>query len=152
MKRLQVRDEPTDRLPGEVVAAFFFADERPLQGPAGLLDWRLNGWLTARLLSGHAVGRPGEFVLLGNNGKLQASWALFAGGGALGELTPLTCAGLVGCLLETVRLAGFRRIGLALPHLAGMSSQEVERMVWDILEQNRYRGMHVIVTCRGARG
>jgi len=152
VSRPQICDEPADRLPGELVAAFFFADERPPQGPAGLLDWRLNGWLTRCLLAGRAVGRPGEFLLVGNNGKLQASWALFAGGGAGEALTPLTCAGLMGSLLEAVRLAGFRRIGLALPLLPGVEKPEVEGMVWDILEQDRHGGMQVVVSCRGARG
>ena len=103
-----------DRMPGEVVAGFFFEDQRPVGGAAALLDWRLNGLLNRLLLSGSAKGRIGEYILAENNGKLQASWILFAGGGRLQDLAPFTYGGLVGSVVDACRGAGFRRVSLCL--------------------------------------
>jgi hypothetical protein len=41
-----------------------FEDERPLQGLAGLCDWRLGGSLSALLRAGFCTGAAGETVLL----------------------------------------------------------------------------------------
>ncbi len=40
-----------------------FCDERPLQGLAGVLDWRLGGRLSAMVRQGICTGAPGEHVL-----------------------------------------------------------------------------------------
>jgi hypothetical protein len=114
MSRVRVVDQSPDRVTGDVVAAFFFEDQRPLRGPAALLDWRLNGAMTRLLLEGKAHGSPGEFVLIRDNGKLGAPWVLFAGGGLVSQLAPFTYAGLAGGVLEHCRRAGFRRISLCL--------------------------------------
>jgi hypothetical protein len=42
----------------------FFEDERPLQGLAGLVDWRIGGGLSALLRAGFCTGAAGEAVLL----------------------------------------------------------------------------------------
>lgn len=108
---------PADALPGESVIALYFDDLKPLQGPAALLDWRLDGQLTRMLLDGEVQGRAGEHVMLQNNGKLKAEWVLFVGGGKWYGLCPETHAALVKHVLSVVRLAGFKDISLALmPH------------------------------------
>ena len=73
---------------GEVVAALFFEDRRPLCGPAALLDWRLNGLLTGLLQQGRVLGGKGERVLVRNNGKIGSEWIFFAGGGRHQNLEP----------------------------------------------------------------
>ena len=87
--------DPADCLPGEAVITLYFDDQKPLQGPAALLDWRLDGQLTRLLLDGEATGRAGEHVMLQGNGKLQADWALFVGGGKWHGLSSETHASLV---------------------------------------------------------
>lgn len=114
MNSVQVVTEAPDRMSGEVVAGFFFEDQRPVDGAAALLDWRLNGLLTNLLVNGSATGRLGEYILAGNNGKLQASWVLFAGGGCLRDLAPFTYGGLVGSVIDDCRRAGFRKVALCL--------------------------------------
>ena len=47
-----------------------FADERPLQGMPGLVDWRLNGYLSRLILNGQLTGEWGEQVLVPQNGRL----------------------------------------------------------------------------------
>jgi hypothetical protein len=114
MTRVRVVDLAPDRMAGDVVAGFFFEDQRPLRGAAALFDWRLNGVMTDLLLSGVASGAPGEHVLFCNNGKLQAPWVLFAGGGSWRKIAPFTYSALIGGLLDDCRRAGFHRISLCL--------------------------------------
>ena len=106
-----------DSLPGESVVALYFADQKPLDGPAALLDWRLDGQLTKMLVDCEIQGRAGEHVMLQNNGKLKADWVLFVGGGKWYGLCEETHASLVRHMLSVARQAGFKDVSLAfLPH------------------------------------
>ena len=106
-----------DCLPGESVVALYFSDQKPLAGPAALLDWRLDGPLTRMLVSGEILGRAGEHVMLQNNGKLAADWVLFVGGGKWHGLCQETHAALVRHMLSVARQAGFKAVSLAfMPH------------------------------------
>lgn len=108
---------PADSLPGESVVALYFSDQKPLAGPAALLDWRLDGQLTKMLLNGDVQGRAGEHVVLQNNGKLMADWILFVGGGKWHGLSQETHASLVRHMLSVACQAGFKDVSLSfLPH------------------------------------
>lgn len=108
---------PADRLPGECVVALFFEDQRPLDGPAALLDWRLDGQLTRMLLDGDLTGRAGEHVILQSNGKLPPDWVLFVGGGKWQGLSRETYGSLLMHALQSVGQAGFRDVSICLaPH------------------------------------
>ena len=50
------------RISGLVVACY--EDERPLQGLAGILDWRFQGAFSRCLLSGALTGKAGECVYM----------------------------------------------------------------------------------------
>jgi len=114
---IQRVDLPADRLPGEAVLALYFSDQKPLAGPAALLDWRLDGQLTRMLLGKQVQGRAGEHVLLQSNGKLQAERVLFVGGGKWQGLCTETHGSLVAHMLGVAKQAGFRDVSLALlPH------------------------------------
>lgn len=114
MNKLETSVLPADRLAGECVVALFFEDQRPLDGPAALLDWRLNGQLTRMLLDGQLSGRAGEHLVLQNNGKLHSEWVLFVGGGKWQGLCRETYAALVKHALQSVRQAGFKDVSLCL--------------------------------------
>lgn len=51
--------------------ALFVGPERPLQGLAGLADWRLAGALSRALRAGHYRGRSGEQLLVPSQGRLR---------------------------------------------------------------------------------
>jgi hypothetical protein len=117
MKSLQRVLLTADAMPGESVAALFFSDQKPLQGPAALLDWRLEGQLTRMLLDGKVHGHAGEHVALQNNGKLQADWALLVGGGKWHGLCLDTYATLIRHMLKVAAQAGFKDVSLTfMPH------------------------------------
>ncbi|MEZ4599107.1 MAG: M17 family peptidase N-terminal domain-containing protein [Syntrophotaleaceae bacterium] len=130
---MRIENQAPDRIAGDVVTAFFFEDQRPLQGSAELLDWRLNGVLTRLLLDGNARGAPGEFILVRSNGKLNAAWALFAGGGKRSHLAPFTYSGLIEGALEHCRRAGFRRIALCLSALVEQDDGWLQDLAQDLL-------------------
>lgn len=148
MSRPRITDIPADRLEGEAVAAFFFEDERPVRSPAALIDWRLNGVLTELLLAGEARGTPGERILVLGNGKLATDWALFAGGGSWRGLDRGNYAHLIRDLLEACQLVGFSRFALCLSPLDGMDTREMERLVAEVLEDEREVECLISVTPR----
>lgn len=126
MSRLEQVTLPTDALPGDSVVALYFIDQKPLDGPAALLDWRLDGKLTRMLLGRKIQGRAGEHVVMQNNGKLKADWILFVGGGKWHGLCQETHASLIRHMLSVAQQAGFKDISLAfMPH---------EEMSQDILQ------------------
>ena len=59
-----------DALKGEALSLPFFADERPLRGALGLVDWRLCGELSRLLVRGRVSGVEGEKVLVPARPKL----------------------------------------------------------------------------------
>jgi hypothetical protein len=108
---------PADALTGESVVALYFSDQKPVEGPAALLDWRLDGQLTKMLIDGQVQGRAGEHVMLQNNGKLKADWILFVGGGKWHGLCQETHASLIRHMLSVARQAGFKDVALSfMPH------------------------------------
>jgi hypothetical protein len=46
------------------LVALIRSDERPLQGLAGLLDWRFRGAISVPIKKGFVTGKPGECVYL----------------------------------------------------------------------------------------
>jgi hypothetical protein len=129
MIRLRILDLPADRMEGEAVAALFFEDDRPLRGPASLLDWRLNSLLTELLVQGKSVGRTGERILVRSNGKIGSEWILFAGGGNRRDLVPEAYGELIRGMIEASLGAGFLRVALCLAPMAGLDSAAIESMV-----------------------
>ncbi len=117
MNPLEQLSVSADSLPGESVVALYFSDQKPLVGPAAVLDWRLDGQLTRMLLDDEVQGRAGEHVMLQNNGKFKADWVLFVGGGKWHGLCRETHAALIRHMLKVACQAGFKDVALAfMPH------------------------------------
>lgn len=114
MTEAHILDLPPDRMEGEAAAAFFFEDDRPLHGSAALLDWRLNGKLTELILNGSVDGRLGETIAVMNNGKIDADWALFLGGGKRSRLSMAVWERLLKKAIKICRKAGFERVAFCL--------------------------------------
>jgi hypothetical protein len=62
-----------------------FENERPLQGLAGRLDWRLRGMLSHFLKAGSITGKPGECCYVPVRWHEQTFHLFLAGGGHLEE-------------------------------------------------------------------
>ncbi len=74
-----------DDRPGDVLILTVFADERPLEGLSGLVDWRLRGALSRWLQSGFATGGLGEHLLYPSSGRLTHRLVLLVGLGRRAE-------------------------------------------------------------------
>ncbi len=64
--------ETLDQLEARDLVLWIAADEKPLKGGAGYVDWRSNGWLS-RLIAGGQFGcKRGERMLTLSPGRLRA--------------------------------------------------------------------------------
>ena len=72
------------RFPTRALVVGFFADERPLRGEAGLVDWRMNGYVSRLLERQRLSGETQESTLVASSGRLRAEFSLLMG---LGERT-----------------------------------------------------------------
>lgn len=146
MTHLHLLDNPVDLFEGEVVSAFFFADERPIGGPQALLDWRLNGLLTQMLLENSARGDFGEHILVRSNGKVAADWVLFLGGGERRGLGQEGCRRLLDHLFAVCRRAGFVRIALGLGLPEGITASSLQGLVRAALESATPAGLECLLS------
>jgi len=122
MARMRILDLPVDRVAAELVVVPFFSDQRPLEGPAALLDWRLNGLLTRQIRRGETYGRFGDRYLVKGNHKVAAEWVMFVGCDDAAGFTPDGAARVVGELLKSSVQAGFRQVGVGFPTLRADSA------------------------------
>lgn len=133
MTALEIVDLPADRLPGEVLAVPMFEDQRPLDGPVAVVDWRLDGALTRMVIGGELSGRNGESLALQSNAKFTAPWILVAGCGRWRSLDRESYMMLIGRLLKLAAKAGMSELALCLPPADGVDGPELERMVREAL-------------------
>lgn len=106
--------EPLEKCETESIVTLFFKDLRPLDGPAAILDWRLDGQLTHLILEKKVRGQIGEQILFESNGKIKSPWILFVGGDKWYGLSVETHASLVRHMVSVAVNAGFRDLTLAL--------------------------------------
>jgi hypothetical protein len=106
------------RLPhveADVLVAPFFADDRPLRGPAAWADWRLCGLLDDAAGSGRLPRGLGDATLAPSSGRLAARRLLLV---SLGERASLGFAELRAAATRTAeRLAALRAgdVAFAVP-------------------------------------
>ncbi|MHB8771272.1 MAG: hypothetical protein ACYC7J_09755 [Syntrophales bacterium] len=85
--KITISTASPDLLARETLILGFFSDERPPKGYCGLVDWRLNGRISAEIASGRISGNFLEKVACSFPGRLAVSRFLLFGMGALTELT-----------------------------------------------------------------
>jgi len=95
--RLDVSEALLSRVDADVAVIGVFEDERPLRGGAGLVDWRLCGWLSTLVREGQLGGEPGHWILVPAGGRLRAPRLLVGG---LGQSSALGSADLQRFALE----------------------------------------------------
>lgn len=133
MTTLEVVDLPADQLPGDALAVPLFEDQRTLDGPVAVVDWRLDGSLSRMITAGQLSGRIGKQLALQSNTKFAAAWILVVGCGRWESLDREDYVTLAGRLLKTAANAGVAELALCLPPSASVPAPEVERIVREIL-------------------
>ena len=107
----------------EVLAACIFEDERPFQGVAGLVDFRLAGRVSNLMLRGDLIGKLGDVALLPGKPRLSFDKVLLFGAGPLPELNDRVFGLVVERMLET--LSGLRARS-AVVELPGRHADAIE--------------------------
>jgi hypothetical protein len=79
-------DPPAIRASCDTLVVPVPADERPLRGEAGWVDWRVCGEISRQLASGYADGERGEAVLIPAPRPLAAARILLLGIGPARQL------------------------------------------------------------------
>jgi len=76
-----------DALARETLILGFFSDERPPKGYCGLVDWRLNGMISAEIAAGRMTGAFLEKTAYAFPTRIHVSNLLLFGLGAVSDLT-----------------------------------------------------------------
>jgi len=92
-----------------------FADERPLRGALGQLDWRLCGVISELLMRGEILGREGEQVLVPGRPKLPVDKLFLYGLGESSSFSDARFEEAAQAMLETLSLAKVRACLCVLP-------------------------------------
>ena len=141
-----------DELDCDTLVAYHFAEERPLKGLAGFVDWRMKGWLSKQVLHGHASGRPRETLLTPGKRQFPVSRLMMVGLGVRTEFTPdVYRAVCLSTLRALIRLPS-RSFALEIPggdrhHL--VPRQAMEMWLTAYHQTVVSLGMHVDVTFVG---
>ena len=93
----------------------FFADERPLRGVLGLVDWRMGARLSRQILRGRLRGKRGEVLLMPCERFLPFEKLFLYGLGPRAEFDKGGYASAVDSMLSTFEAARIRAAVCALP-------------------------------------
>ncbi|MSP90242.1 MAG: hypothetical protein EXR79_00315 [Myxococcales bacterium] len=114
--RLDVLDE----IAADLVVLTGFADDRPLVGLTGLIDWRLNGRLSHLVLTGFIDGHFRETLLLPSGHRLPFPRAVYIGMGRRAEFSPQRFDDTCRHCFATLRGLGVSTFAMALPGRVGL--------------------------------
>ncbi|MBA4421537.1 MAG: hypothetical protein C0390_00385 [Syntrophus sp. (in: bacteria)] len=85
--KIRISTASPDALARETLLLGFFSDERPPKGYCGLVDWRLNGMISAEIAVGRISGSFLEKIAYAFPRRICISRLLLFGMGVLSELT-----------------------------------------------------------------
>ncbi|MBL8783802.1 MAG: hypothetical protein JNJ59_02785 [Deltaproteobacteria bacterium] len=111
-----------DDSPAELLVLSAFADERPLSGLTGLVDWRLAGALSRWRMSGFSTGELGERVLYPAGRRLSHPRLLFLGLGRRAEYRSDRALALAEEVLDAAHGLGVSSITSGLFHLDALAT------------------------------
>lgn len=143
-----------DQLRCEALVVTFFADERPLRGVGGLLDWRMCGFPSRRMLEGFIAGDPGESVLLSARGRLPLDKVLMVGLGAEEPFTVEDATARLSSVLGALRGMGVRTVAMVLPGRSTErlgAAQAMEALVAALTDDNTPDEIVLLESAEGQR-
>ena len=111
-----ISSEPIDRQECQLVEAGLFEDERPLRGPAGLLDWRLNGVISREIIGGRITGRFKETVIIPSSQWIQSPKILLVGLGSARHISYPKLREVSAHLLQTLLKINILDFCCSIPH------------------------------------
>lgn len=118
MINLKITSDSLDEIDSQVALILSYSDIRPLKGQAGLVDWRLNGYLSHLIGQERFSGQMGEALLMPSQGRLGPKELMVLGLGQQGHLREEDYPRLVTMVLERILLKKNNSISLSLSDLA----------------------------------
>jgi hypothetical protein len=85
--KIKISTASPEALARETLILGFFSDERPPRGYCGLVDWRLNGMISAEIAGGRISGSFLEKIAYAFPSRIHVSRVLLFGLGAVSDLT-----------------------------------------------------------------
>ncbi|HEV8246579.1 MAG TPA: M17 family peptidase N-terminal domain-containing protein [Polyangiaceae bacterium] len=118
----------------EVLVAGLCAEERPPQGTAGLLDFRMAGRVSKLLASGFASGTVGEVLLLPGRPKLPFDKVLLFGIGRRADFCEPVFRAVLEKVLSTLEGLRARTAVVELPgrHFDGIPAERAADILLEI--------------------
>lgn len=104
-----------DSIDVDAYALFVGADERPLRGLGGLLDWRLAGGLSDYLKAQQLSGRDRETFLTTTGGVVPGGRIFAFGLGPVGQITPNSFAAEAHRAVAALEKAKVTSLAIGLP-------------------------------------
>ena len=118
MIQLKITSDSLDEVEAQLALIFTYQDIRPLRGQAGLVDWRLNGYLSKLLLKKRFHGELGEALLMPAQGRVAAQELLFLGLGAKEQMREQDIPQRIALVLDKVLRKKDTSLALSLSDLA----------------------------------
>lgn len=142
-----------DQIGTEILVASVARDERPPQGVAGLVDWRLSGRLSRLLKQGFFSGELGEVLLLPARPRLPFDKVVLFGLGYQAEFEEAVFRGVTTRLLSTLVGLRARTAVVELPgrHLNAVSAERATEILLESVGQSRDHDVWTLVESQEAQ-
>jgi hypothetical protein len=101
--------------PESMICCFQFAEQCPLKGFTGLIDWRLLGRLSELRISNQFFGRMNESLLVLPGNRLPVNYLVMVGAGEPIQLSKEVYFELLDTMFDTARKLKIRQIIVSLP-------------------------------------
>lgn len=116
----QPRLEALDELQASCLVLTCFADDRPLRGLTGLVDWRLNGQLSRLMLKDFIDGHYQESMLAPIEGRLPFPRILLVGMGKRSEFSAQRFEDICRFVFRTLSHLHITDFAMTLPGRVGL--------------------------------
>lgn len=118
MIQLKITSDSLDEIENDLALVLAYQNVRPLRGQAGLLDWRLNGYLSDLIIQNRFQGNFGEALLMPSGGRVGAKELMILGLGDSKEIGDQNIPHYVSLILEKLLRKKNQSFCLSLSDLA----------------------------------
>jgi len=141
-----------DELSHDTLVLAHFADERPLRGVGGLVDWRLNGRLSKMILEYNLTGAWGEQLLYPQQERLPFGKVLYFGLGDREKFGSTRFKEITNRMLCTLMRLGVWSFATVLPGrevLKMVPRQQIDLWLGELQKvflSSKYHGLEYQIT------
>lgn len=102
MKQITFTSQPLDKIDTGIAIVPVFEDIRPLRGASGLLDWRMNGYLSQLIIEKRFAGEFEEVLLMPTRGRIKAKQLILFGVGPKEDFSEYLLPSVYRRVLNTI--------------------------------------------------